>query len=209
MSNTTINNAALDILGNLTGVNANVTTLSATGQVNALGNVVASRFIGNGSLLTGVTATVTSGPKFSMYLSNTQTILANSSSVGVNIFYDGIVFDTHSACNVTTNSFTVPQSGYYQIISTLAFPKIDISGVFDVRLVKNTTQQITTLFNPVFPGATNPINSRTTYSAGALVNLTAGDVINVKAYNQLGAVSYNIFGNSSMFTTFSGYYVGA
>ena len=89
MSNTTINNAALDILGNLTGVNANVTTLSATGQVNALGNVVASRFIGNGSLLTGVTATVTSGPKFSMYLSNTQTILANSSSVGVNIFYDG------------------------------------------------------------------------------------------------------------------------
>ena len=42
MSNTTINNAVLDILGNLTGVNANVTTLTATGQINATGNVVLS-----------------------------------------------------------------------------------------------------------------------------------------------------------------------
>jgi hypothetical protein len=209
MSNTTINNAALDIIGNLTGVNANVTVVSATGQINALGNVVASRFVGNGSLLTGVTATVTSGPKFSMYLSNTQTIFSNSSSVGANIRYDGIVFDTHSACNVTTGSFTVPQSGYYQIISSVAFPNIDLSGIFDIRLVKNTTQQITTLFNPIFPGGSNPINSRTTYNARALVNFTAGDVINVRAYNQLGLVSFNIFGNSSMFTTFSGYYVGA
>jgi hypothetical protein len=42
MSNTTINNAVLDILGNLTGISGNVTTLTATGQINSLGNVVLS-----------------------------------------------------------------------------------------------------------------------------------------------------------------------
>jgi len=210
MSNTTINNAALDIFGNLTGVRANVTTLTATGQVNALGNVVAPFFVGNGSVLTGVAATVASGSKFSMFRSNNQTIFSNSSLVGANINYDGIIFDTHSACNVSTGSFTAPLSGYYQFITSTSFPDIDTAGTtFEIRLVKNTTQPIAILNNPWFPGPTFAINTRTTYPARALVNLTAGDVVNVRAFNQIG-VSVILFGNSSTnFTRFSGYYVGA
>ncbi len=209
MSNTTINNAALDIIGNLTGVNANVTTLTATGQINALGNVVAPFFVGNGSLLTGVSATVASGPKFSMFRSNNQTIFSNSSLVGADINYDGIIFDTHSACNVTTGSFTVPLSGYYQFITSTSFPDIEVTGTFEIRLVKNTTQPIAILNNPWCPPAVRKITTRTTYPARALVNLTVGDVVNVRAFNQIGA-SLNIFGNSSTnFTRFYGYYVGS
>jgi hypothetical protein len=209
MSNTTINNAVLDIIGNLTGVNANVTTLTATGQINATGNVVATVFAGNGSLLNGVSATVASGPKFSMYRSNNQTFFSNSSLVGANINYDGIIFDTHSACNVSTGSFTAPLSGYYQFITSTSFPNIEVPGVFEIRLVKNTTQPIAILNNPWCPPAVRRIDTRTTYPARALVNLTVGDVVNVRAFNQLG-VSLNIFGNSSTnFTRFYGYYIGA
>jgi hypothetical protein len=42
-----------DIIGNVSGVYANVTTVNAT-NVNATGNVTASYFIGNGSQLTGI-----------------------------------------------------------------------------------------------------------------------------------------------------------
>jgi hypothetical protein len=167
-------------------------------------------FVGNGSVLTGVAATVASGAKFSMYRSNNQTIFSNSSLVGANINYDGIIFDTHSACNVSTGSFTAPLSGYYQFITSTTFPDIDTAGTtFEIRLVKNTTQPIAILNNPWFPGPTFAINTRTTYPARALVNLTAGDVVNVRAFNQIG-VSVILFGNSSTnFTRFSGYYVGA
>ena len=56
--------ANIDIFGNVTGVYANMVNVNAddifvTGQIEALGNVVAPLFIGNGSLLTGITASST------------------------------------------------------------------------------------------------------------------------------------------------------
>jgi len=209
MSNTTINNAVLDIFGNLTGVNANVTTLTTTGQVNALGNVVAPFFIGNGSLLTGVVGTVATGPVFSMYRSNNQTFATSTSVTGGNINYDGVTFDPYSACNVTTGSFTVPQSGYYLFNTSTAFASFNSGGsIVEIRLVKNTTQPIAIL-SGIFCFNTEPVNTRTTYPGSALTNLTAGDIINVRFFNQSGS-SQSVFGNSSTtFTTFSGDYVGA
>jgi hypothetical protein len=58
------NIANIDIIGNVTGVYANVDTvnangIAANGDIIALGNAVASLFIGNGALLTGVTASST------------------------------------------------------------------------------------------------------------------------------------------------------
>ena len=208
MSNTTINNAVLDIIGNLTGVNANVTTLTATGQINALGNVVAPFFVGNGSMLTGVTAAIALGPVFSLYRSNNQTFATGTSVTGGNINYDGVTFDPYSACNVTTGSFTVPQSGYYQFNTSTTYPSLAGSGTVEIRLVKNTTQPIAIL-GGTFSFSAEPIDTRTTYAGAALVNLTAGDKVNVRVFKQAGA-SQTVFGNSStMFTRFSGEYLGA
>jgi len=209
MSNTTINNAALDIFGNLSGVRANVTTLRATGQVNALGNVVAPFFVGNGSTLTGVTAAMTVGPVFSMFRSNNQTFASSTSVTGGNINYDGITFDPLSACNVSTGRFTVPQSGYYQFNTSTSFPSIPGSGTIEIRLVKNTTQPIAIL-SGIYAFSTEPIDTRTTYAGAALVNLTVGDIINVRVFNQGGNNSLAVFGNSStLYTRFSGEYLGA
>jgi hypothetical protein len=208
MSNTTINNAVLDIIGNLTGVNANVTTLTATGQINALGNVVAPFFVGNGSMITGVTAAIALGPVFSLYRSNNQTFTTGTSVTGGNINYDGVTFDPYSACNVTTGSFTVPQSGYYQFNTSTTYPSLAGSGTVEIRLVKNTTQPIAIL-GGTFSFNAEPIDTRTTYAGAALVNLTAGDKVNVRVFNQ-AAASQTIFGNSStLFTRFSGEYLGA
>ncbi|NBR64218.1 MAG: hypothetical protein EBT77_07955, partial [Verrucomicrobia bacterium] len=68
MTSTLPGRANLDILnGNLTGTYANVSSgnignvlivggnVAASGQINVLGNVVGNFFVGNGSLLTGVT----------------------------------------------------------------------------------------------------------------------------------------------------------
>ena len=209
MSNTTINNAALDILGNLTGVNANVTTLNTTGQINAIGNVVTPFFIGNGSLITGVTAPLTIGPVFSMYRSNTvfQVVGTGTSVTGANIIYNSITFDPLSACNVTTGRFTVPQSGYYQFNTNTTFPDLAGTGTVEIRLVKNTTQPIGIL-SGIYCFGTVPINTRCTFAGSAFVNLTAGDVINVRIFNQAGA-SQSISGNASaMYTRFSGQYAG-
>jgi hypothetical protein len=209
MSNTTINNAVLDIFGNLTGVRANVTTLTATGQVNALGNVVAPFFVGNGSALTGVTAAMSIGPVFYMFRSNNQTFASSTSVTGGNINYDGITFDPLSACNVSTGRFTVPQSGYYQFNTSTTFPSIPGSGTIEIRLVKNTTQPIAIL-SGIYAFSTEPIDTRTTYAGAALVNLTVGDIINVRVFNQGGNNTLAVFGNSStMFTRFSGEYLGA
>ena len=208
MSNTTINNAALDIFGNLTGVNANVTTLRATGQINAVGNVVAPFFIGNGSLLTGVTATVPTGPLFSMYRTGNLTFTTATSATGSNITYDGITFDPLSVCNVTTGSFTVPQSGYYQFSTSTTFPIIVGSGTIEIRLVKNTTQPIAIL-SGIFAFADTQV-ARTTFPGSALVNLTVGDIINVRLFNQMTSGNVTVFGNSSnIFTRFYGDYAGA
>ena len=212
MSNTTINNAALDIFGNLTGVNANVTTLRATGQINAVGNVVAPFFIGNGSLLTGVAATPTTKPVFSMFASNNQSLLATSNIVGSNIAYGNVLFDPRSACNVITGSFTAPQSGYYKFITNTSFSGLAANGnraFIELRLVKNTTEPIAILNGIFCPWTFGGVGSRVTYSADALVNLTAGDIINVRGFNNAN-ITQTIFGNSSnMFTRFYGFYVGA
>ena len=144
-----------------------------------------------------------------MYRSNNQTFASSTNITGGNIIYDGIVFDPYSACNVSTGSFTVPQSGYYQFNTSTAFPTFTASATVEIRLVKNTTQPIAIL-SSIFGFTGETVNSRTTYPGMALVNLTAGDIINVRLFNQTGQNGLPIFGNSStLFTRFSGDYVGA
>jgi alpha-tubulin suppressor-like RCC1 family protein len=87
--------ANIDIIGNITGGYANVSNIVASGQINALGNVVASNFIGNGAQLTGM---------------NSALIQNGSSNVAVTSSDGPITMTVGGVANVlvvNTNTFEV------------------------------------------------------------------------------------------------------
>jgi hypothetical protein len=142
--------ANIDIRGNVIGGYANVTTLLGTtgnvgnvimmggnvalgGQVNALGNVVAPFFIGNGSLLTGLTTSA-------RYLSAGRT--TNQTSAGtwanVNIILDTVRASSGIAYNTSTGVFTLEGGVTYRITAQLNWNSAAVYE-FTYRLVNSTT----------------------------------------------------------------------
>jgi hypothetical protein len=221
-----VGNVVGSLTGNHFGTYANITQVNATtcnvgnirmtggnvavsGQINALGNVVAPFFVGNGSQLTGVKATnITAGPVFSLYASNTQTF-SGAATVNANVSYDAKVFDPLSVASAT-GVITIPTTGYYQINASVAFnPFVSSSVGSDLRVFVNS-RHVNTLTSIAYPNIdifTSTVNPPQ-YSGGTLIRANVGDVLTIRFNN--GGTSQTVFGNSSgIFTTFTGYYVCA
>ena len=106
----TINNM---VIGNATPLAANFTTVSTTGNVTAAGNVSGSYILGNGSQLTGLTATAPGGSNTQIQYNNAgafggAAVFAFNNSTG-NVTAGNIVIQantttTGAAQNIYTNS---------------------------------------------------------------------------------------------------------
>ena len=143
--------APIDITGNHIGSFANVATLISTtgnvgnvrmmggnvaisGQVNALGNVIAPFFIGNGSLLTGITPPAI---YLSAVRSNNQTI-GSGNWGNVNVIMNSVRESSGITYNSTTGVITLEGGVTYRITAQLGW-SASVAYTYGFRLVNSTT----------------------------------------------------------------------
>jgi hypothetical protein len=146
--------ANINITGNIIGAYANVATLIGTtgnvgnvrmaggnidvsGQVNALGNIAAPFFVGNGSLLTGI---LSSSPLPARYLSAGRTTDQTSAGAwaNVNIILDTVRASSGITYNTSTGVFTLEGGVTYRITAQLNWSSA-AAYAFTYRLVNSTT----------------------------------------------------------------------
>jgi len=141
----------IDIAGNVIGSYANVTTLlgatgnvgnvrmvggnvAISGQVNALGNVVAPFFIGNGSQLTGITPPA---KYLSAGRSSNQTIGSGTWS-NINVIMNSVSESSGITYNSTTGVITLEGGVTYRITAQLGW-SASVAYTYGFRLVNSTT----------------------------------------------------------------------
>jgi len=119
------------------------------------------------------------------YGGSTYTI---ASGGGYQLFdYDQKSYDTHGAFNLTSDSYTIPEPGFYHVIAQYSIDAID-GGIFIILLYKNT--DIVS-----FRVSSSSVN---TDSFGValtdIINFDEGDSLTIKVYQyDPGMASRNIF----------------
>ncbi|AGE51366.1 Chlorovirus glycoprotein repeat domain-containing protein [Paramecium bursaria Chlorella virus CviKI] len=120
---------------NAANVNVNILRINGNafvnGQVNVVGNVVANAFIGNGSALTGVSATVTGGQTINVFGNvvapgnvNATNVVTNILRVTGNVFFGGQVNVTG---NVVANTF-IGNGSLLTSVNITGTQNVNISG---------------------------------------------------------------------------------
>ncbi|MBY9019911.1 MAG: hypothetical protein KGD67_02555 [Candidatus Lokiarchaeota archaeon] len=125
-------------------------------------------------------------PKARVYYDGpTYTILSGGGNVLFN--YNHKSHDTHEAFNLTSDSYTIPETGYYEVIAQYSIYAAD-GGFFNIQLYSNdilvssrssTSSAITNVFGVTLTD---------------IINFNKGDSINVKVYQyNSGSLSRNIY----------------
>jgi hypothetical protein len=167
---TSLNSGVISSSGNVTGAN-----ILTAGLITATGNITGNYFIGNGSLLTGIT----SGSGIRWTTSNT----APSSPAPGDFWYNGNTSIKYQYTNDGTGNVWVDQS-FPTSFSTLAVTgNGTIGGTF------------------VITGNTSGSNILASGSVSATGNVTGGNVLTAGAVSATGNVTGNyILGNGSLLT---------
>ncbi|MBR9914921.1 MAG: hypothetical protein GYB32_08860 [Algicola sp.] len=104
-----------------------------------------------------------------MYMSASQTETGGGIT---KVNFDSSEFDVGNNFNATTDEFTIPQTGFYRITTQITIEASTGTGVFDVRIRVNGSQQRRTEFN-------HTGNGQIVRQVSSILNLTAGDTIDV------------------------------
>ena len=138
-----------------------------------------------------------------VYNNSIQAAVTGDSTVAT-IVYDTTVYDTTSSFNTTTNTFTAPLTGKYQLSGAIQLTNIDVINTAGYIYIVSTALTY-------YPWHANP----SIYAAGnglslnynALIPLTAGDTLSIAIRIDGNAVLNVGYQNSQAYTWFSGYMV--
>lgn len=172
-------------------------TLSGNGTITGLvSGGLPDGTITQAELTTGVAGT---GPAFSAYASNSQSISNNSST---KLAFNAENFDTASCFDSTTNyRFTPNVAGYYQINLMGSFGSLS-SGIVSVSIIKNGISSIATSWSAT-------VNQYIGTSASTVVYLNGStDYIEGYIYQNSGSSASTLVAGSS-YTIMSGSMVRA
>jgi hypothetical protein len=107
------------------------------------------------------------------------------------------VFDTHGALNAATGVFTAPETGYYQVNSSLscANDTYTVNQQFNIYLFKNGIEHSRALWRA---------HAATTLQANIQVSdvvfLAKGDTLDVRASNESGPTALVATGSQNYFS---------
>jgi len=105
-------------------------------------------------------------------------------------------YDTHGAFNLTSNSYTIPETGFYQVIAQYSI-YANVSEFFMIRLYSNDILVSTKSY-------TSSMDTNT-FGVGLtdIINVTMGDSLTIKVYIfNGGSLSREIF-NAEEYTFFT------
>lgn len=105
-------------------------------------------------------------PTFSAVVFRAGLSSNHSYGANTNIIYDTVAFDTASGYNNSTGNYTVPTTGYYEVIACA----INASGTSNYYLIQNGSSDTNLLFR----------NSGTGICGSALVHDSSGDTLSIQ-----------------------------
>ncbi len=102
--------------------------------------------------------------------------------------YTNTSYDTHNAFNLTSDTYIIPETGFYQVIAQYCIT-VEDQDFFKIYIYINGSVHASRLYTAAYPTITFSV------SITDIVNTTVGDLITISAYSyNVGGVSRSVYG---------------
>ena len=102
--------------------------------------------------------------------------------------YTSTSYDTHNAFNLTSDTYIIPETGFYQVIAQYCI-SVEDQDFFKIYIVINGSIHASRLYTAACSASTFSV------SITDIVNTTVGDLITIIAYiYNVGGVSRSVYG---------------
>ena len=102
--------------------------------------------------------------------------------------YTSTSYDTHNAFNLTSDTYIIPETGFYQVIAQFCIT-VEDQDLFKIYIYINGSVHASRSYTAACPAITFAV------SITDIVNTTVGDLITISAYSyNVGDVSRSVYG---------------